>query len=91
MTLQYQYDAAQQQAQRDLAQQLQAGQHDFSGWQTGYQGDLTSQMFNQGQGMDQWMAQNQWGFQDNQGQNQWNQNEQNQQQQFLMQLLGGMF
>ena len=91
MTLQYQYDAAQQQAQRDLAQQLQAGQQDFGGWQQQYQGDLQSQMFNQGQNFDQWMAQNQWGMQDNQGQNNWNQDQNSQQQQLMAMILGGMF
>ena len=91
LTMQYQYDAAQAQAQRDLAQQQQAAQLDFGGWQTGYQGDLQSQMFNSGQGFDQWALQNQFGMQDNQGQNYWNQQQQNQQQQMLMGLLGGMF
>lgn len=91
LTMQYQYDAAQQQAQRDLQQQMQAANLDFGGWQTGYQGDLQAQMFNQGQGFDEWMAKNNWGFQDNQGQNQWNMQQQNQQQQLLASLLGGLF
>ena len=88
--MQYQYDAAQAQANRDLQQQLQAGQHDFGSWQTGYQGDLQSQMFNSGQGFDEWMAQNQWGFQDNQGQNLFNQQNQMNQQNMLAQILGGI-
>ena len=46
ITMKYQYDAAQAQAQRDLAQQLQAGQNDYGAWQTGYQGDMQAQMFN---------------------------------------------
>ena len=94
MTMQYQYDAAQAQAQRDLAQQQQAAHLDFGGWQTGYQGDLQSQMFNSGQGMDYWSQFNQMGMMDNQGQNAWNmqQNQQQQmyQQQMLAQLLGGV-
>ncbi|KKN79009.1 hypothetical protein LCGC14_0344850 [marine sediment metagenome] len=91
LTMQYQYDAAQSQAQRDLAQQQQAAQLDFGGWQTGYQGDMQSQMFNQGQGFDQWALENQFGMQNNQGQNYWNQQQNQNQQQMLMGLLGGMF
>lgn len=98
LTLQYQYDAAQAQAQRDLAQQQQAAQLDFGGWQTGYQGGMQADMFNAGQGMQQWMLENQLGMQGNQGLNQynqqqdyWNQQQQMQQQQMLMGLLGGMF
>jgi hypothetical protein len=97
LTLQYQYDAAQAQAARDLAQQQQAAQLDFGGWQTGYQGDLQSQMFNAGQNLQQWGMQNQFGWGDVQGQNAWNmqQNQMNQQnqmmqQQWLAQLLGGL-
>ena len=90
LTMQYQYDAAQQQAQRDLAQQLQAGQNDFGGWQTGYQGDLNAQMFNSGQGYDAWALQNQFGMMNNQGQNQYNQQNQMNQQSFLANLLGGL-
>ncbi|MHC4363065.1 MAG: hypothetical protein ACYSTZ_09570, partial [Planctomycetota bacterium] len=90
LTLQYQYDAAQAQAQRDLAQQQQAAQLDFGGWQTGYGGDLQAQMFNAGQGMDYWKNINAMGFADNQGMNQWNQQQGQQGQQFLAGLLGGL-
>jgi len=54
ITMQYQYDAAQQQAARDLQQQMQAAQLDFGGWQTGYGGDLQAQMFNEGNNFDAW-------------------------------------
>jgi len=95
ITLQYQYDAAQAQAGRDLQQQLQAGQHDFGGWQTGYQGDLQSQMFNSGQDFDAWRMQNEIGLANNQGQNAWNMNENNQnqnsQQALWASIMGGMF
>lgn len=98
ITLQYQYDAAQAQAARDLQQQMQAAQLDFGGWQTGYQGDLQSQMFNQGQNFDAWMAKNNWGMQNNQGQNDFNiynaqlqQGNQNNQQALMAAILGGMF
>jgi hypothetical protein len=91
LTMQYQYDAAQAQAQRDSAQQQQAAQLDFSGWQTNYGGDLQSQMFNQGQNFQENQARNQYGFANWQNQ----QNQQNQQnnmnQQLMAQLMGGLF
>jgi len=98
ITLQYQYDAAQAQAARDLAQQQQAAQLDFGGWQTGYQGDLQSQMFNQGQNFDSWLANNQFGMQNNQGMNDYNMQQnainaqsQNSQQALWASIMGGMF
>jgi hypothetical protein len=91
LTMQYQYDASQAQAQRDSAQQQQAAQLDFGGWQTGYGGDLQSQMFNQQQGFQENQARNQYGFANWQNQ----QNQQNQQnnmnQQLMAQLMGGLF
>jgi hypothetical protein len=91
LTMQYQYDAAQAQAQRDSAQQQQAAQLDFGGWQTNYGGDLQSQMFNQGQNFQENQARNQYGFANWQNQ----QNQQNQQnnmnQQLMAQLMGGLF
>ena len=106
LTMKYQYGAAEAEAQRNQQQQMQAAQLGFGGWQTGYQGDLQSQMFNQGQGLNQWMAQNQMGMQGNQQMNQFNQqqsmfeqqqyaNQQNQQnvlnQQLMASLMGGLF
>ena len=88
--MQYQYDAAQALAARDLAQQQQAAQLDFGGWQTGYQGGLQADMFNAGQGMDYWSQMNQMGMAGNMQQNQMNQQNQMQQQQWLAQLMGGL-
>jgi hypothetical protein len=85
ITMQYQYDAAQQQAQRDLAQQLQAAQQDFGGWQTQGGWDMSAQMANQNQALQQWMLQNQMGMGNVDMQNQ------NMQQQMLASILGGLF
>lgn len=90
LTMQYQYDAAQAQAMRDLQQQLQAAQLDFSGWQTGYQGDLTAQQANQQAALQQWMLENQLGFQGSQQENLFNQQNQMMQYQMLASLLGGL-
>lgn len=91
ITMQYQYDAAQAQAQRDLAQQLQAGQHDFGGWQTQGGWDMQGQLANQSNALQQWMMQNQIGMQNSQGQNQWNMQNNQSQQQMLASILGGLF
>jgi hypothetical protein len=95
ITMQYQYDAAQQQAQRDLAQQLQAAQIDFGGWQTQGGWDMQGQLANQNQAAQQWMLQNQMGMQNTQMQNQYGYDQygdqQNMQQQMLAQILGGLF
>jgi len=92
MSMKYQFQAAESQAARDLAQQQQAASLDFGGWQAGYQGDLQSQMFNAGQGFDKWAMENQFGFQDNQGQNLYNQtnemNSQNNMMSMLQQMMG---
>jgi hypothetical protein len=87
LTLQYQYDAAQQQAARDLAQQLQAGQHDFGSWQTQGGWDMSGQLANQNQAFQQWLAENNWGMQNQQ----MGMQDQNMQQQMLMSILGGLF
>jgi hypothetical protein len=87
----YQYDASSRAADREQQQEMQAAQYDFGGWQNQYQGDLQSQMFNESNNMNRWQLQNQFGFQDNQGQNQWNQQNQYNQQQMLMNLMGGGF
>ena len=88
ITLQYQYDAAQQQAARDAAQQLQAAQFDFGGWQQGGNWGMQGQMFDQGQNFQKWLAENQFGMQNAQMQNQYGGNLQ---QQLLMSIFGGMF
>ena len=91
----YQYDASSAAADREQQQQMQAAQQDFGGWQTGYQGGMQADMFNESNNMNRWQLENQFGFQDNQGMNQYNQqqdqyNQQNQQQ-MLMSLMGGGF
>jgi hypothetical protein len=91
ITMQYQYDAAQQQAQRDLAQQLQAAQIDFGGWQTQGGWDMQGQMANQQQAIQQWLLQNQMGMQNTQMQNQYGMDQNSMQQQMLAQILGGLF
>ena len=91
LTMQYQYDAAQQQAARDLAQQLQAAQQDFGAWQQGGNWDMQSQMFGAQNAFDAWLAENTFGMQNNQGQNAWNANNQDFQQQLLASILGGLF
>ena len=98
LTMQYQYDASQQQAQRDLAQQLQAGQHDFGGWQTQGGWDMGAQMANQNQALQQWALQNQMGMGNVDMQNQYGyqgfqdqQNQQQMQQQMMASILGGLF
>jgi hypothetical protein len=91
ITMQYQYDAAQQQAARDLAQQLQAGQHDFGGWQTQGGWDMQGQLANQNQAIQQWMLQNQMGMSNTDMQNQYGMQNQNMQQQMLASILGGLF
>jgi hypothetical protein len=95
ITMQYQYDAAQQQAARDLAQQQQAASLDFGGWQTGYQGGLQSQIANQNAWLGNQGIQSQIGMFNTGQQNQAgmynNQNQNSMQQQILAQILGGMF
>jgi len=91
IAMQYQYDASSRAADREQQQEMQSAQHAFGGWDTGYQGDLQSQMFNEANNMNRWQFENQLGFQDNQGQNQWNQNNQYNEQQMLMSLMGGLF
>ena len=88
MSMQYQFQAAESQAARDRSQQEQAANLDFGGWETNYQGDLQSQMFNAGQGFDQWAMENQFGFQDNQGQNLYNQQNSNNMMSMLQQMMG---
>ena len=51
---------------------------------------MAAQQGNVGNAMQQWMLENQFGFQGNEAQNQWNRQDQMQQQQFLAQLLGGL-
>lgn len=91
ITLQYQYDAAQQQAARDLQQQLQAAQLDFGGWQTQGGWDMGAQTANQAAALQQWMLENQIGMSNTDMQNQYGMQNQNMQQQMLASILGGLF
>ena len=98
LTMQYQYDAAQQDAARQQQQQMQAAQHAFGGWGTGYQGDLSAQMFNEGQNFQGWLANQQMGMQDARDRNQWNLAQQQMgqdqnllNQQLMASLIGGLF
>jgi len=90
LTLQYQYQAATDAARRQQAQQMADAQMQFGGWQTQGGWDMQSQLANANNAMQQWMLENQFGFQDNQGMNQWNQQQGMQEQNFLASLLGGL-
>jgi hypothetical protein len=89
--LEYQFAGGQFDREQALARQMAQNAEQYGAWQTQGGWDMGAQGQNQQNAFNEWMAQNQWGFQDNQGQNQWNQQQQQQQQQMLMQLLGGMF
>jgi hypothetical protein len=88
ITLQYQYDAAQQQAQRDLQQQLDAAKNAFGGWQTGYMGDLDAQKFNAGNALQQWLLENEMGMKNVDLQNQSSMYNQQNEQALMNQILG---
>jgi hypothetical protein len=88
ITMQYQYDAAQQQAARDLQQQLDAANKSFGGWQTGYMGDLDAQKFNAGGAMQQWLMQNEMGMKNVDLQNQASMYNQQNEQALMNQILG---
>jgi hypothetical protein len=88
ITMQYQYDAAQQQAARDTQQQLDAANKAFGGWQTGYMGDLDAQKFNAGNAMQQWLMQNEMGMKNVDLQNQASMYNQGNEQALMNQILG---
>ncbi len=62
----------------------------FQSWLQGGNFDMQAQGGNMANAMQQWMMENQYGFADNQGQNQYNQQNDQNQQQMLAQLLGGL-
>jgi hypothetical protein len=87
--LEYQYNAGQFDASNEMAAMMAQNQEKFGGWQQAGNWDMQAQGQNSQNDFNQWMAQNQWGFQDNQGENRWNQQNQQSQQQMLASLLGG--
>jgi hypothetical protein len=95
ITMQYQYDAAQQQAQRDLQQQLQAAQIDFGAWNQQGNWGMQGQTTNAEMAFQKWLAENNIGMQNTQMQNEasWNnyQQQYGSQQDMLASILGGLF
>ena len=88
--LEYEYNAGQFDAGNQMQAMMAKNAEQLAAWQQSGNWDMASQAQNLQNQMQQWMAQNQWGFQDNQGQNQWNQQQQQSQQSFLANLLGGL-
>ena len=88
--LEFEYDAGKFDASNQMAAMMGQNAENFNAWQTGGGWDMDAQGQNAQNAFNQWMAQNQWASEDNQGQNQYNQNQESQQQNWLMQLLGGM-
>ena len=88
--LEYEYNAGQFDAGNQMQAMMGKNAEQLAAWQQSGNWDMASQAQNLQNQMQQWMAQNQWGFQDNQGQNQWNQQQQQSQQSFLANLLGGL-
>ena len=88
--LEFEYDAGKFDAGNQMATMMAKNAEALRAWETSGGWDMGAQSQNAQNAFNQWMAQNQWGFQDNQGQNAWNQNQQNQQQQWLAALLGGL-
>ena len=88
--LEFQYNAGQFDAGNQMRAMEGQNQELYSAWQQGGNWDMQAQQGNMGNAMQQWMMENQYGFADNQGQNQWNQQNDQNQQQMLAQLLGGL-
>jgi hypothetical protein len=88
--LEYTYDATKFDRNQEMARQMAQNAEMFGGWQQQGAWDMAAQQGNVGNAMQQWMLENQLGFQGNQAQNQWNQQNQMNQQQWLAQLLGGL-
>jgi hypothetical protein len=94
-TLEYGYDATKFDRNQELARQMAQNQEKYNAWQTHGGWQQGANLANAGNAMQQWMFENQLGFQGNQQENQFNfQNQQMNQQninQMLAGLLGGMF
>jgi hypothetical protein len=89
-TLEFGYDAEKFDRTQAQERQMAQNQEMYGGWQTQGGWDLQSQMANAGSAMEQWQAQNQYGFLDNQGQNLYNQQQQQQQDTFMSQIMAGI-
>ena len=88
--LEYQYDAGKFDAGNQMAAMMAENAEKYGGWQQAGNWDMAAQQGNESNAMQQWMLENQFGFQGNQAQNLYNQQDQMNQQQFLAQLLGGL-
>ena len=90
--LEYQYQAAEQDAARQMQRMMAENQEKFQSWQQSGNFDLQSQLANSSNALQQWMLENQIGSQDIWNQNNWNQNQQsmdaNNQQMLLQSILG---
>ena len=84
--LEFEYDAGKFDASNQMAAMMGQNAENYNVWQQSGNWDMGAQGQNSQNAFNKWMAQNQWAFQDNQGQNQYDQSQQN----WLMQLLGGM-
>ena len=87
--LEFTYDATKFDRGQEMQRQMAENQEMYNSWQQGGNWDMAAQGQNNQNDFNSWMAQNQWGFQDNQGENQWNQQNDYNQQQMLMNLIGG--
>ena len=92
--LEYSYNAAESERAREMQAMMAQNAEMFGGRQQSGNWDMGAQGQNAQNAFNQWMAENQWGFQGNQQQNQFNQQnamqQQMQQQQMLASLLGGL-
>ena len=88
--LEFQYDAGKFDAGNQMAAMMGENAERFGGWQQAGNWDMAAQQGNVGNAMQQWMLENQFGFQDQQAQNLYNQQNQQNQNSFLAQLLGGL-
>ena len=89
--LEYQFGAGQFDREQALARQMAQNAEQYNSWQQSGNWNMDAQGQNNQNDFNKWMAENQWGFQDNQGQNDYNQNQQDQYLQMLMSMMGGMF
>ena len=92
--LEYSYNAAEAERAREQQAMMARNAETFGAWQQAGDWDIGAQGMNAQNAYNQWLAENQWGFQGNQQQNQFNQqqsmNDQMMQQQMLASLLGGL-
>ena len=90
--LEYQYQAAEQDAARQMERMMAENQEKFQSWAQSGNWDLQSQLANSSNALQQWMLENNIGSQDIWNQNNWNQNQQsmdaNNQQMLLQSILG---